>query len=60
MKITTTLLLFFTFQLFFVQTVENDTIKVATVTTVKTISDTIKVAASPTLISDKQNEDTKS
>lgn len=60
MKITTTLLLFFTVKLFFAQTVESDTIKVTTKTTVTNIRDTIKVVASPTLISDKKMEDAKS
>ena len=57
MKIITTLLLFFTVQLFFAQTVKNDTI---TVTTVTTISYIIKVVESPATLLKKQKKDAKS
>ena len=63
MKIITTLLLFFTVQLFFAQTVKNDTITAinkTTVTTVTTISYIIKVVESPATLLKKQKKDAKS
>lgn len=63
LKITTTLFLFFIVQIFFAQEVKNDTIKVATkttVTTVTTTNDTINVSATPGIVNPKLKEEAKS
>ena len=62
-KIITPIFFFFIVQFFFAQTAKNDTIKVATKTTVSaeaTINDTVKAAATPSIGNPKLKKEAKS